>query len=101
MIKTIRLTLLSALEVLAFVGALVYFLSRIISGLERIGGTADSYLAKLSFGLRAIEKETSHLAPQVNRLNQGLSSLVEGLSTSDEHLETVAESLSGEKEVLL
>ena len=99
MIKIIRLTLLSALEVLTLVGALVYFLSRIISGLERIGGTADSYLAKLSFGLRAIEKETSHLAPQVTRLNQGLSSLADGLSAGDEHLKAVAEALSGEKEV--
>src|SRR5262245_44200310 len=101
MIKSIRLTLLSALEVLTFVGALVYFLSRIISALERIGGMPDSYLAKLSFGLRAIEKETSHLAPQVTQLNQGLSSLVNGLSTSDEHLKAVAEALSEEKEVLL
>ncbi|MFL5699915.1 MAG: hypothetical protein ACJ797_22785 [Ktedonobacteraceae bacterium] len=101
MIKTIRLTILSALEVLTFAGALVYFLNRIASTLERIGGTPDSYLAKLSFGLRAIEKETSHLAPQVTQLNQGLEALAGELSTSDEHLKSVAEALVEEKEVSL
>ena len=101
MIKTIRLTILSALEVLTFAGALVYFLNRIASTLERIGGAPDSYLAKLSFGLRAIEKETSHLAPQVTQLNQGLEALASELSTSDEHLESVAEALVEEKEVSL
>ena len=101
MIKTIRLTILSALEVLTFAGALVYFLNRIASALERIGGTPDSYLAKLSFGLRAIEKETSHLAPQVTQLNQGLEALAGELNASDEHLKSVSEALAGEKEVSL
>jgi len=99
--KTIRLTILSALEVLTFAGALVYFLHRIASTLERIGGSPTSYLAKLSFGLSAIEKETSHLAPQVTQLNQGLVALAGELGTSDEHLNSVVEALSGEKEVSL
>ena|SRR2546428_9629115 len=94
----IRLTILSVLEVLTFAGALVYFLNRITSTLERIGGTPDSYLAKLRFGLQAIEKETSHLAPQVTKLNQGLKTVATKLSTSDAHLKSVAEILSGEKE---
>lgn len=94
----IRLTLLSVLEVLTFAGALVYFLNRIASTLERIGGTPDSYLAKLRFGLRAIEKETSHLAPQVTQLNQSLKTVATKLNTSDEHLKSVAEALSGGKE---
>jgi len=96
--KTIRLTIISALEILTFVGALVYFLNRIASTLERIGGSPTSYLAKLSFGLSAIEKETSHLAPQVTQLNQGLIALAGELGTSDEHLKTVAEALSEGKE---
>lgn len=95
----IRLTILSALEALTFVGALVYFLNRIISALDRIGGTSDSYLAKLSFGVRAIEKETNYLAPEVTQLNQGLKTITAKLVTSDEHLESVAEHLSGQKEV--
>src|SRR5438128_2122068 len=96
MIKVIRLTILSALEVLAFAGALVYFLNRISTVLERIGGNPDSDLAKISFGVRAIEKETSHLAPQVTQLNQGLKTLADKLGTSDGHLKTVAETLTME-----
>lgn len=99
MIKALRLTILSALEVLTFVGALVYFLYRIIIALEHIGGHPDSSLAKLRFGIRAIETETSHLAPQVTQLNQSLKTLAEKLGTGDAHLKRVAEALSGEKEV--
>lgn len=94
---TVRLTILSALQVLAFVGALIAFLGRIVSALERIGGSPSSSLAKVSFGVRAIEKETSHLAPQVTRLNQGLVSLGGKLTVVDTHLGTVAAKLAGEK----
>ena len=94
---TIRLTILSALQVLAFVGALIAFLGRIVSALERIGGSPSSSLAKVSFGVRAIEKETSHLAPQVTQLNQGLIALGGKLTVVDSHLGTVAEHLNGGK----
>ncbi|MDP9311826.1 MAG: hypothetical protein M3R24_13255 [Chloroflexota bacterium] len=87
------LTLLSALQVLAFVGALVAFLRRIAATLERIGGLPTSYLAKISFGVRAIEKETSHLAPQVTHLNSGLTTLRDKLGGVDAHLGTVAHTL--------
>lgn len=93
---TIRLTILSALQVLAFVGALIAFLGRIVSALERIGGSPASSLAKVSFGVRAIEKETSHLAPQVTRLNQGLVALGGKLGVVDAHLGSVAKNLTGE-----
>ena len=93
---TVRLTLLSALQVLAFVGVLIAFLRRIVSGLERIGGGGASSLAKVSFGVRAIEKETSHLAPQVSQLNQGLTALGGKLAIVDGHLGMVARKLHGE-----
>ncbi len=89
------LTILSALEVLAFVGTLVVFLKRIVATLERIGGSPTSYLAKVSFGVRAIEKETSHLGPQVTRLNQGLLALAGKLGVVDRHLAGVATKLAG------
>ncbi len=89
----IWLTLLSALQVLAFVGALVAFLQRIAATLERIGGVPTSYLAKISFGVRAIEKETSHLAPQVTQLNVGLSALRDKLGGVDGQLGSVAHTL--------
>mgnify|MGYP001500633317 CR=1 FL=1 len=89
----VRLALLSALEVLAFAGALVGFLRRIDATLERIGGSPTSYLAKISFGVRAIEKETSHLAPQVTQLNQGLTTLGGKLDVVDDHLRAVVQTL--------
>ncbi|HSH79093.1 MAG TPA: hypothetical protein VLA19_11255 [Herpetosiphonaceae bacterium] len=91
----VRLTILTALEVLAFAGALIAFLTRIVSQLERIGGSPSSSLAKVSFGVRAIEKETSHLAPQVIDLNQGLTTLAGKLSVVDGHLGAVARRLGG------
>ncbi len=45
-----------------------------------------SYLAKLRLGLRAIEKETSHLAPQVIKVNAGLTQIAGGLASVDKHL---------------
>lgn len=90
----IRLTLLSALEVLAFVGALIAFLQRIVATLERIGGSPTSSLARVSFGVRAIEKETSHLAPQVTRLNEGLTALADKLGVVDGHLASVVGKLA-------
>jgi len=95
---TIRLTILSALQVLAFVGALIALLGRIVSTLERIGGSPTSSLARVSFGVRAIEKETSHLAPQVTQLNQGLIALGGKLRVVDSHLGTVAGALTKGKE---
>ena len=80
------LTLLSALLVLVFLGVLAYGLVKISTVLESIGGKPTSYLAKLRMGLRAIEKETSHLAPQVTKVNAGLSQIAGGLVSVDKHL---------------
>ena len=78
----IWLTLLSALVALLFLAVVAVALVRIARLLEEIGGTGTSYLAKLRLGLRAIERETSHLpavAPEVNReleeIKQGLVSI--------------------------
>ncbi len=90
------LTVLSALEVLVFVGALIRFLVRIVDSLERIGGAPGSSLAKVGFGVRAIEKETSHLGPQVLQLNAGLTALADKLGVVDGHLAAVAVQLTGE-----
>ena len=92
----VRLTIVSALQVLAFVAALIAFLTRIVSSLERIGGAPSSLLAKVSFGVRAIEKETSHLAPQVTQLNEELTTLAGKLGVVDGHLGSVVERLQEE-----
>ncbi len=80
------LTVLSALLVLLFFLVLAYALVRISDTLRSIGGTPTSYLAKLRLGLRAIEKETSHLAPQVTQVNAGLTQIGAGLVSVDAHL---------------
>lgn len=91
------LTALSALAVVALFGALVFYLTRIIGALESIGGeptgysSRASYLGKISFGVRAIERQTGHLGPEVTRLNEGLTRAAEGLRSIDGHLERTVE----------
>lgn len=79
-------TLLTALLVLTFFGVLVFALAHIRATLESIGGKPTSFLAKLRVGLRAIEKETSHLGPQVTQVNAGLSKIAAGPTSVDKHL---------------
>lgn len=80
------LTLLTVVLVLVFFVILAVALVRISRVLESIGGTPTSFLAKLRFGLRAIEKETSHLTPQVLQVNAGLLQIAGGLDSVDRHL---------------
>ena len=80
------LTILTALLVLIFLLVLAVALVKINNVLLSIGGAPTSYLAKLRLGLRAIEKETSHLTPQVVAVNEGLGQIAGGLNTIDQHL---------------
>lgn len=82
----VLLTVLSSLLVLVFFAVLAYALLKISEALESIGGTPTSYLAKLRLGLRAIDKETSHLAPQVVKINASLTQIAGGLVSVDKHL---------------
>lgn len=82
----VLLTFLTALLVLVFFVVLAYALVKISQALESIGGTPTSYLAKLRLGLRAIERETSHLAPNVVKVNAGLTQIAGGLVAVDKHL---------------
>ncbi|MGI9433681.1 MAG: hypothetical protein ACR2Q4_02425, partial [Geminicoccaceae bacterium] len=74
------LTALTALAALAFLGTVAWALTRIVAALESIGGRGDSYLAKLRLGLRAIERETSHLPAAAPEINAGLGAVAEGLA---------------------
>ena len=91
----VLLTLLSCLAVLALLVVVAVNLVRIIVALEAIGGTPTSYLAKIRFGLRAIETETGHLGPQVTALNEGLRSLDRGLREVDRDLAATLSNLGG------
>ena len=82
----ILLTVLTAILVLVFFLVLAVALFHISGALESIGGRPTSFLAKLRLGLRAIEKETSHLTPQLVQMNAGLTQIAGGLASVDTHL---------------
>ena len=82
----ILLTTLTAALVLITLLVVAVGLIKISGVLRSIGGTPTSFLAKLRLGLRAIEQETSHLTPQVIKLNEGLTQVAGGLEAIDKHL---------------
>ena len=78
--------IITILAVLALVFVLLTSLLSINDALEHIGGRADSFLAKLRLGLRAIETETGHLPTEVTKLNDGLTKTGAGLKAVDDTL---------------
>jgi hypothetical protein len=80
------MTALSALAALLFLGVVAMALVKIASTLGSIGGRGDSYLAKLRLGLRAIERETSHLPRAAVPLNRDLGQAAAGLKAIDQGL---------------
>ena len=90
----ILLTIVSALVVVLFFGVVAVYLFHIARTLEAIGGAPDSFLAKLRLGLRAIETETGHLPGEVDRLNENLTAVHEGLKHVDGHLNNTIEAVT-------
>jgi hypothetical protein len=80
------LILLSALGTLVFLAVVAWALTRIVPTLEAIGGNGVSLLAKLRVGLRAIERETSHLPAAAPKVNAGLANIATGLMQVDRTL---------------
>lgn len=91
---TTFLTLLSCLAAVAFLGTVAWGLVRIVALLEAIGGRGDSYLAKLRLGLRAIERETSHLPRTAPAINQALAGTAAGLTEVRDGLGRVVQGLT-------
>ena len=91
----VLLTLLSCLAALTLLGVVAVYLERIICALEGIGGTPTSYLAKIRFGLRAIETETGHLRPQAAALTESLRALDGGLRSVERDLAAALANLKG------
>ena len=97
------LVLLTALSVVGaaflFV-ALALFLNAIARELETIGGPATrffapvNYLAKIRLGVRAIERQTDAIVPQVTRLNGGLTAIRDGLVAVDANLASLIAAVS-------
>ena len=88
------LTFLACLLVVVFLVALAWFVVHITRVLESIGTTGKSSLAMITWGVRAIEVETSHIPTQVTQLNGALSQVAAGLKAIDGGLVAVAETAS-------
>ena len=94
------LAAISAVGVAALFVALALFLNTIARTLEDIGGPATrfvapiNYLSKIRLGVRAIERETDMLVPQVTKLNAGLAAIRDGLRAIDTNLAGLIESVS-------
>ena len=94
------LATISVVGAAALFVALALFLRAIVRELETIGGPATrfvapvNYLAKIRLGVRAIERQTDALAPQVGRLNEGLSATRDGLKATDGNLGALIASVS-------
>ncbi len=87
------LTFITCLAALVFLAVVAYALTQIVTILESIGGKGDSYLAKLRLGLRAIERETSHLPAAAPGINENLGAIASGLTAVDGTLGGVHEAL--------
>jgi hypothetical protein len=96
----VLLAIISVVGAAALFVALALFLRAIDGELETIGGPATrfvaptNFLAKIRLGVRAIERQTDALAPQVTRLNEGLSAVRDGLKTIDSNLAMLIASVS-------
>ena len=90
MVLLVTLTCLAAVLLLVVVAV---NLVRINHALDWIGGTPISWLAKIRWGLRAIETETGLLAPLVTNLNTGLGALDGGLRQVENDLSAAVAAL--------
>lgn len=91
--STTYLIFFSAVAALLFLAVVARALIQIVHLLEDIGGKGDSYLAKLRLGLRAIERETSHLPGAAPGINAGLETTAKGLMAIDETLDGLHKAL--------
>jgi hypothetical protein len=96
----VLLAVISVVGAAALFVALALFLRAIDGELETIGGPATrfvapaNYLAKIRLGVRAIERQTDALAPQVGRLNERLGAIRDGLKAVDGNLAALIGSVS-------
>jgi hypothetical protein len=94
------LAIISVVGVAALFVALALFLRAIDRVLEDIGGPATRFsapvnsLAKIRLGVRAIEQQTTALAPYVTKLNAGLAAIRDGLKAIDANVAGVIAAVS-------
>ncbi len=99
------LTILSAAAAVAFLLVLATLAMKIADMLESIGDREPSvahngkmsFLAKISLGVRAIEGQTSSLAPQVTTLNENLPTLANALVAVRDRLTSIRTRVQNQK----
>ena len=98
------LALMSLVAATALFMALGHFLHYITVELETIGGMKrggyglpGSFLSNIRLGVRAIEVQTGGLAPEVIKLNGGLTAVRDGLGAIDSNLDGLIAAVSAQK----
>lgn len=79
------LIVLTVLEILLVVGALAFYLQRIARSLR----ASSANLAKVTFGVRAIETQCASIGPSVLKVNEQLATIagaLDGIATKAESL---------------
>jgi hypothetical protein len=79
------LVTLTVLEILVVVGALAFYLWRIAASLRAIAAN----LAKVTFGVRAIETQCASIGPSVLKVNSQLQTIagaLDGIATKAEQI---------------
>ncbi len=78
---------LTVLEILLIIAVLAVYLSAIARRLESVAAS----LAKVAFGMRAIESQTASIGPSVTRLNEELEAIVGALPGIAQKAERLAD----------
>lgn len=85
------LIVLTVFEILLVVGVIAGYLIAIARRLESVSAS----LAKVAFGVRAVESQTSSIGPSVTRLNEELEAIVGALPGIAEKAERLAARTKG------
>ncbi len=84
--RTLLITL-SVIEVLIVIGALAYYLIQISKSLHE----TSRHLAKITFGVRAVETQCSTIGPNVVRINEQLTAIAGAVGGVADKAEAIAE----------
>jgi uncharacterized protein YoxC len=76
----------SVLDIVLLVAVLAYFLNRVARQLNHISST----LAKITFGVRAVETQCAVIGPAVTKVNSNLAAAAAGLEQAAMKAERLA-----------
>lgn len=80
------LIILSVIEVVLVIGALAYYLIQISKSLHE----TSRHLAKITFGVRAVETQCSTIGPNVVQINEQLTTIAGAVAGVADKAETIA-----------